>query len=73
VHPGGTGTYMTQNPAAEAWQASAEGVGGALKLPMPIHRMEAVDVAHAVRWLCSDEARYVTGTELVVDAGATLR
>jgi SDR family mycofactocin-dependent oxidoreductase len=73
VHPGGTGTVMTQNPAAEAWQASAQGVGGALELPMPIHRMEPVDVAHAVRWLCSDEARYVTGAELVVDAGATLR
>ncbi len=40
---------------------------------MPIHRMEPVDVAHAVRWLCSDEARYVTGAELVVDAGATLQ
>jgi (+)-trans-carveol dehydrogenase len=31
------------------------------------------DVAGAVRWLCTDEARYVTGVELVVDAGATLR
>lgn len=73
VHPGGTGTYMTENPAAEAWQAGVEGVGGALRLPMPIHRMEPVDIAHAVRWLSSDEARYVTGTELVVDAGATLQ
>jgi SDR family mycofactocin-dependent oxidoreductase len=73
VHPGGTGTYMTENPAAEAWQSSAQGVGAALELPMPIHRMDPVDIAHAVRWLCSDEARYVTGSEMVVDAGATLR
>ncbi|WP_411722237.1 mycofactocin-coupled SDR family oxidoreductase [Mycetocola sp.] len=73
VHPGGTGTYMTENPSAEAWQSSAIGDGGALALPMPIHRMEPIDVAHAVRWLCSDESRYITGTELVVDAGATLR
>ena len=73
VHPGGTGTTMTQNPAAEAWQRDTPGVGGALELPLPIHRMEAVDVAHAVRWLCSDEARYLTGSEIVVDAGATLR
>ncbi|WP_225755248.1 mycofactocin-coupled SDR family oxidoreductase [Actinotalea sp. Marseille-Q4924] len=73
VHPGGTGTEMTQNPAAEHWQATAKGVDGALALPMPIHRMETVDVAHAVRWLCSDEARYLTGTEMVLDAGATLR
>ncbi|MDO8121529.1 mycofactocin-coupled SDR family oxidoreductase [Isoptericola sp. b490] len=73
VHPGGTGTEMTQNPAAEHWQATAPGVGGALELPLPIHRMEPVDVAHAVRWLCSSEARYMTGAELVLDAGATLR
>jgi SDR family mycofactocin-dependent oxidoreductase len=73
VHPGGTGTYMTENPAAEHWQATAPGVGGALELPMGIHRMAPGDVAGAVRWLCTDEARYVTGVELVVDAGATLR
>jgi SDR family mycofactocin-dependent oxidoreductase len=73
VHPGGTGTYMTENPAAERWQATAPGVGGALELPMGIHRMTPGDVAGAVRWLCTDEARYVTGIELVVDAGATLR
>ena len=73
VHPGGTGTYMTENPAAEHWQATAPGVGGALELPMGIHRMAPGDVAAAVRWLCTDEARYVTGVELVVDAGATLR
>jgi len=73
VHPCGTGTYMTENPAAEHWQATAPGVGGALELPMGIHRMAPGDVAAAVRWLCTDEARYVTGVELVVDAGATLR
>lgn len=71
VHPGGTGTDMTENPAAEHWQATFGGAG-TLDLPMPIHRMEAVDIAHAVRWFVSAEARYITGTELVVDAGATL-
>jgi SDR family mycofactocin-dependent oxidoreductase len=73
VHPGGTGTEMTQNPAAEHWQATAPGVGGSLELPMPVHRMEPLDVAHAIRWLCTAEARYMTGTQLVLDAGATLR
>jgi len=73
IHPGGTGTEMTQNPAAEHWQATAPGVGGTLELPMPIHRMEPLDVAHAIRWLCTAEARYMTGTQMVLDAGATLR
>lgn len=72
VHPGGTGTDMTENPAAEAWQAGTPGLGG-LELPMPIHRMEPVDVAQAIRWLCSDEARYVTGVTFPVDAGSLLR
>jgi SDR family mycofactocin-dependent oxidoreductase len=71
VEPGGTSTFMTENPKAEEWQASFGG-GETLALPMPIDRMEPVDVANAVRWLASDEARYITGTTLVVDAGATL-
>lgn len=71
VEPGGTATEMTQNPAAERWQ-SGFGGGDTLSLPMPIERMEPVDVAHAIRWLASDEARYITGTTLIVDAGATL-
>lgn len=73
VHPGGTGTPMTQSEAAETWQATAMGVADTLELPMPIHRMEPADIAHNIRWLCSDEARYVTGTTSLVDAGALLR
>jgi SDR family mycofactocin-dependent oxidoreductase len=73
VHPGGTATEMTQNPAAEHWQATAPGVGGSLELPLPIFRMEPVDVAMAIRWLCCDESRYVTGTTQLIDGGALLR
>ncbi|MDQ5848045.1 MAG: SDR family oxidoreductase [Pseudomonadota bacterium] len=37
---------------------------------VPLGRMgDAWDVAHAVLFLASDEAKYVTGTELVVDGG----
>ena len=39
---------------------------------VPVGRMgDAWDVAHAVLFLASDEARYITGTELVVDGGLT--
>ena len=32
--------------------------------------MEAVDVSNAVLYLASEESRYVTGTTMVIDAGA---
>ena len=36
---------------------------------LPVEAVEAVDVANAVAWLASDDARYITGTVLPVDAG----
>jgi 3(or 17)beta-hydroxysteroid dehydrogenase len=35
------------------------------------HVGEPDDVAHAIVYLASDEAKFVTGSELVVDAGYT--
>jgi SDR family mycofactocin-dependent oxidoreductase len=36
---------------------------------MPVEAVEAIDVANTVAWLVSDEARYITGTVIPVDAG----
>ena len=39
---------------------------------VPMGRMgSAEDVANATLFLASDEARYITGTELIVDGGVT--
>jgi NAD(P)-dependent dehydrogenase (short-subunit alcohol dehydrogenase family) len=35
--------------------------------------MPPSDISNAVLYLASDEARYVTGAELLVDAGNTIR
>jgi NAD(P)-dependent dehydrogenase (short-subunit alcohol dehydrogenase family) len=36
---------------------------------LPVPWLDPVDVSNAVVFLASDEARYITGTALVVDAG----
>ena len=36
------------------------------------HMGDAWDVAHAVLFLASDEAKFITGTEIVVDGGSTV-
>jgi NAD(P)-dependent dehydrogenase (short-subunit alcohol dehydrogenase family) len=37
------------------------------------HMGEPDDIAWAVVWLASDEARFVTGSEVVIDGGYTAR
>jgi (+)-trans-carveol dehydrogenase len=40
---------------------------------LPVPWVEPVDTSNALLWLASDEARYVTGVTLPVDAGALLK
>ena len=40
---------------------------------MPVPFVDPSDISHAVVYLASDEARYVTGQQLFVDAGAGLK
>ena len=54
--------HPTQEQAAEIFQAMNA---------LPIPWVEPVDISNAVLWLASDEARYVTGVTLPVDAGST--
>lgn len=49
----------------------AERMRGRHALPVPW--VEAVDISNAVLWLSSDEARYVTGATVPVDAGMLIK
>ena len=54
------------------WLAPHKIVAGLANL-ISVDMSEAIDVSNAIAWLVSDEARYVTGVALPVDAGFTVK
>ena len=54
------------NPTREEFMGLLTEMNG-LSIPW----VESIDISNAVLWLASDEARYVTGTTTLIDAGAT--
>ncbi|MGH4029112.1 mycofactocin-coupled SDR family oxidoreductase [Actinomycetota bacterium Odt1-20B] len=69
VHPTGVATRMVADPAMAEFVAQDPMLSEGAPNALPVDTIEAVDVSHAVLWLASDEARYVTGVTLPVDAG----
>jgi SDR family mycofactocin-dependent oxidoreductase len=83
VHPGSVDTPMIQNQATyhlflpdhDAGQITRKEVAPAFQAAsaLPIPWMEPVDISNAVLFLASDEARYITGVTLPVDAGVLVK
>ena len=70
VHPTGVNSGMTQNEAFAAWaQAAAAQDTAPPTNAMPVAVLQPDDIAAAVSWLVSDDAKWVTGVALPVDAG----
>jgi SDR family mycofactocin-dependent oxidoreductase len=81
IHPTNCNTPMLQSePMYRAFRPDLEhptradaepvfGVQQAMKIPY----IEPEDISNAVLWLASDDARYVTGVQLRVDAGGYLK
>ena len=67
ANPAGYSLFMGGLPDVTREQAA---VGMRAINALPIPWVEAVDVSNAVLYLASDESRYVTGTTMVIDAGA---
>jgi SDR family mycofactocin-dependent oxidoreductase len=72
IHPTGVETPMINNEFTREWLAKMaaqtdqpRSLGNAL----PVEVLQAEDIANAVAWLVSDQARYITGVTLPVDAG----
>src|SRR5260370_12936961 len=56
-----------ENPTREDFAAASRATG-----LLPVDWVEASDVSNALLFLASDEARYITGTALAIDAGALI-
>ncbi|NTU77909.1 MAG: mycofactocin-coupled SDR family oxidoreductase [Chloroflexales bacterium] len=73
IHPTGVNTPMNDGLAAlegTTPEAIAERSAGNL---LPVPWVEPADVVEAVLFLASERARFVTGTQLVIDAGLLTR
>ncbi|HUA28180.1 MAG TPA: SDR family oxidoreductase [Streptosporangiaceae bacterium] len=71
VHPTGVRTPMVENDALREFLTANPEAGNAIANALPVDMVESADIAAAVAWLVSDDARYVTGITLAVDAGFT--
>jgi NAD(P)-dependent dehydrogenase (short-subunit alcohol dehydrogenase family) len=72
VVPGLIDTPLVQRLADLYAGGDLEGFRARREAQVPMgHMGDAWDVAHAVLFLASDEARYITGTEILVDGGLT--
>jgi SDR family mycofactocin-dependent oxidoreductase len=69
VHPTGVNTPMVVNEAMQRFIAADPTIAQAMANLLPVEMLEPVDISNAILWLVSDDARYVTGVTLPVDAG----
>jgi SDR family mycofactocin-dependent oxidoreductase len=81
VHPGTVNTIMSQNDSLfqrmapdhpSPTQKTVRPVFQSFNA-LPVPWLDPVDISNAVLFLASDEARYITGATLPVDAGASIK
>jgi SDR family mycofactocin-dependent oxidoreductase len=77
VHPTGVASGMTMNAAMGELMAQAAAGGdntiSAMQNALPIDILQPEDISDAIAFLVSDQAKYITGVSLPVDAGFSVR
>jgi NAD(P)-dependent dehydrogenase (short-subunit alcohol dehydrogenase family) len=58
----------TEHPTVEDFRPVSQALNA-----LPVPWVEPVDISNALLFLASDEARYITGVTLPVDAGAAIK
>lgn len=71
VHPTAVKTPMGKDPSLKGLFDEHPGFVRSFGNLLPVGSVETSDISDAVLWLLSDEARYVTGAAIPVDAGST--
>lgn len=67
VHPGAVFTGMVKAAGVTSLEQMAELMG--TETPLAPHAGEPIDIAYGYLYLASDESKFVTGEELVIDGG----
>jgi NAD(P)-dependent dehydrogenase (short-subunit alcohol dehydrogenase family) len=73
IHPTGVNTPMNDGLAALEGKTPREIAEVSAGNLLPVPWIESEDVANAVLYLASDRARFVTGSQFVIDAGLLTR
>jgi len=70
VAPTACRTPMVINDALAQVFATNPQLATGMSNALPVDMVEPIDVSNAIAWLVSDDARYITGTVIPVDAGS---
>lgn len=73
IHPTAVNTPMNDGLAKIDGKTPEETAENSAKNLLPVPWIESEDVANAVLFLASDEARYIDGSQFVIDAGLLTR
>jgi SDR family mycofactocin-dependent oxidoreductase len=73
IHPSGVATDMILNDTTMALAAAQDPWLISQRNALPIALLTPEQIATAVAWLVSDEANFITGTTVPLDAGFTVR
>ncbi|WP_421958108.1 mycofactocin-coupled SDR family oxidoreductase [Prescottella agglutinans] len=73
INPTGVDTPQGHSQVLPALLAERPDLAPIFLNSLPVERIDASDVTNALMYLASDDARYVTGISLPVDAGSTIR
>lgn len=71
VHPTGVNIPMVVNEAMQEMLVELPSLASAIANALPVGMVEPIDVSNAAAFLVSDEARYITGITMPVDARFT--